>query len=701
MLILKSFPSSESPLDTPRPLKRNTSLRFPVVPTTSGSESATDIRSPGFSKPPSSNRLHYRIASGQNSLLHNAALRRPGVTPLTIGNERNRSNSESLLQATKNKRMGIVPRKNTNLGTLDESRAQRNSFHMRGLSHASVLRDKNVNALIDEAQNSPDLRSSIDTDRQRSTFVHRLSSLPEHKRESNAPNIIIDGAKGLLYSLYQIHPHISCLINVVTRNLSKRSGLERMCYKASTHLEQLDKSLHNFDREGRRNLESIERVVKNIRILCRACILAYQHVTTLLLHNVPQLVSDAEPKYIRTLLLLIYGSLVEARNSCLTLGIDLNPEPQRNQNVTVKITQKERPQNSAPSATPTKDQPYPAKRLRSETPFHNIRTHSQANSASHPQSAVPLYINGRSRSNSRTNTLTTSTTSSMANTPRSGESFPIPGTPQVLLGGHTKFSPSYLEIDHDRIFEKIFLEFHESIEVGLRVLPQISLQFNRLLETARSKYSSKESQEVWMRLISRARYCLDNCEALKIRMSTIKLKEPEVRTSMDFWNLFTRYASSYAKLVEGIKEAKRLRLVPADFGRIIMQPLHKALKVASADLKNSPWSYVIYSHSPPQPTTGHTQWQMNSQPNHRFINNQRFPNAHHRTPGGSGSGSSSSPYVTSVPATPLSAALGPAAQATVPSTPNTSSSLDRSFQGDVFQRAESLLSMQSTMIHRR
>lgn len=54
--------------------------------------------------------------------------------------------------------------------------------------------------------------------------------------------------------------------------------------------------------------------------------------------------------------------------------------------------------------------------------------------------------------------------------------------------------------------------------------------------------------------------------------------------------------------------------------------------------------------------------------------------------------SGASPSSAQMPATPLSAALGTAVQATVPSTP---ASLygDSFFKGDVFQRADSLLSM--------
>ena len=71
------------------------------------------------------------MASGQQGTgsYHMGALQRPGIHPHAV-NERNRSNSEGIIQASvaaRNKRMGVITRKNTDLGTLDETRAYRNS----------------------------------------------------------------------------------------------------------------------------------------------------------------------------------------------------------------------------------------------------------------------------------------------------------------------------------------------------------------------------------------------------------------------------------------------------------------------------------------------------------------------------------------------------------------------------------------------
>lgn len=54
-----------------------------------------------------------------------------------------------------------------------------------------------------------------------------------------------------------------------------------------------------------------------------------------------------------------------------------------------------------------------------------------------------------------------------------------------------------------------------------------------------------------------------------------------------------------------------------------------------------------------------------------------------------------SPSSVALPATPLSAALGPAAQATIPSTPATAAYGDSFFRGDVFARADALQQQQS------
>lgn len=178
-------------------------------------------------------------------------------------------------------------------------------------------------------------------------------------------------------------------------------------------------------------------------------------------------------------------------------------------------------------------------------------------------------------------------------------------------------------------------------------------------------------------------------EKLKKRLSIIKLNDPEARNARDFWRLVKGFVDSYSSLLASLREARLLNLVPSDM-RHQVRPVHKFATEAASLITNSPWNRLTFEVEPQTrppsraPTPAATGYQA-----HRT-----------RGSGGSNTAASSSPYTPSVPATPLSAALGPAAQATVPATP-ASASLNRSFEGDVFQRADSLLSMQNTMYQRR
>jgi hypothetical protein len=111
-----------------------------------------------------------------------------------------------------------------------------------------------------------------------------------------------------------------------------------------------------------------------------------------------------------------------------------------------------------------------------------------------------------------------------------------------------------------------------------------------------------------------------------------------------------------------VKEAKSITVLLSTDVIILLRPLQKAIKETSQLIQTSPWSFL----AAPQASNGT---------------------------------SNSSSYTTQSPAsqiplpmTPQSAALGPAVQATVPSTPQ-SASYNAMFSGNVFERADALLSM--------
>lgn len=680
------FISSDGPLDTPRPLKRNLSLRFPVKPSTSGSESASDTRSPGVQKPPIPTRSHNRIATNQNDFLQSTVLRRPGVAPLSAGNERNRSNSEGVLQATQNKskRMGIVTKKNVILGPLDEGRVNRNSFHYRGQSHGSALRDKTGNG-IRNGGTGP-LPGSLEYDRQRGTYVRRLSSLPEQKRKPKSPDSIVEGAKGVLYSLHQVHQHISALILVVKDGTSKRSSLERVYHNATTHLERLDQELHDFETASGHNTDEKRRSKSNVRYACNTCIVAYKQVGNLLLCNVSQLVADGDQRYLRTLVLLLYGSLIEARNACQSLGVDFGgAKMTTNQENRISTIFEEGQRSRDRSITPTRDRPNPERRWRNGHAMQQSGNITMPVTTGGSHGTVPLYLNSRSRSNSRTSAFSGSTANTVANTPRSGETFTLPGTPTTRSRSNSALGvyatqPRLIvsdEPEKEAQFEKIFLGLKRSVDHGLLALPTLKEQFLRRLRFALAAPNPPEVTDLWAELIKRCQTSLDTGETLKLRLSDIKVNEPNVR-DRDFWQISIRYINAVVNLLVAVRTTKNANLIPVDLLHLI-HPVHTCARATLIDISRSPWVRLA-AITEPSP----------------------LANKHTRHGAGGSSGSTPSPFLPSIPATPLSAALGPAAQATVPSAfTSSASSLDRTFEGDVFQRADSLLSQQPTVFHRR
>ena len=603
--------------------------------------------------------------------------------------------------------MGMMTRKTSDLGTVDETCANRNSNHYRGYSYASVLRGKPSNGVRKGSGSGTSTPASPhELDRQRSTLFRRLSSVPENKRHSHMADEVVESSKGVLYCLHQLQSQVGGLLHLTNETTTNRTSLETQYFDATAKLDQLDQELSTYNHKA-----TGDQPTKRIGKLCRECMIAYRQITATLSHSSQTLVRCADPRYVRTLMLSIFGAFAEA-------GIAFRA--QKTQVKAIKVAQGTKPRDTklqdtgireasekllSRSNTPTTERPQAVRRLRSETTINSARYASYMKSSTNPYAAVPLYINGRSRSNSRTNAFTASAASSVANTPKSGESFLIPGTPTQPSMDPTYESPDFTAQDHDAIFEKIYLDFSASVESGSSGLPRVLAMFDRSLELARNNYATQEIVDFWSALAGQGRRCYDLCEALKYRLSTVKLKDPEVRNSSDFWRLCTSYGGAFGDFVVLCKHGKNKFNIVDKESVQMLHPTFRALRAGVDSLKLSPWrKYLGFMDwtGPQQDAVGNSQMQealhINTDSNVRYPRNGYTNGLHHRTRGDSGSGST--PYMNSGPATPMSAALGPAALATMPSTPAFSAGLDRSFQGNVFERAENLLTMQQSVYRR-
>lgn len=672
---------SNDPLEPPRfmPPKRVTSGRFPIK--VNGAE-VGDLRSPGQPRPPPiPTRSHYRGLSQQST-----AVRRPGVMPLTIGsvNERVRSNSETTLLPAprgdrpgdrfgdRSRRMGIVSKKAQELGTLDETEANNRFSHYRGLSHGSAMtgNPNGVVANISDAKSPASPMSDVNI--QRPIYVRRLSVLPERRRESKFCDPIVEAAKGVLYSVFQIHPMIQMLMNLANDGTARRSSLELVCYNTNSHVEQLEREIQRHEiaiDSGETNIEN-----ENVHRACITLLHAYDHICSLLKANVDLFLDNGDPRYMRTLLLQLYHSIMELRvtsagtittrgyrksatsTSADRAAIAANSNNNINNNAitmgeTIKPLNTFNPpslphsRNPSLMSTPTAERPGPGlatvRGIRGNSVSHNPSNLRVATDVPMPN-PMP-FINGTGR----TATITSAT-------PRSGESFVSTSSRGAATNDFT---------EEDRMFEKIFLSLQKSTDVALRLLPGLSNQYASSLRTVMAQRAPEHVTRDWKILLGKCNTAIQYTETLKGRLSNIKLKEPGVRWSDAYWVMCVNFFDAWYSFADMIRSDKIAIQLPADT-RARLRPLHQCIKDTTRLILRSPWSYTLRQSNMLANTT---------------------------SPLSAGSVLSGGNPSIQLPMTPQSAALGPAVQATVPSTPQTGS-FASAFSGNVFERADTLIS---------
>lgn len=631
--------SSEG-VETPRmpPMKRSMGGRFPIK--VNGTD-VPDLRSPNSAvrPPPIPTRSHYRGFSQQNT-----AMRRPGVMPLTIGNvnERVRSNSETLLQvsraqqpANRQRRMESMSKRTQELGTLDETQANNRFSHYRGLSHGSAMPVPNGATLSAKSPASP-----AEYHLQRPIYVRRLSVLPERKRESKYIDPILEVAKGVLYSVFQIHPMIQMLMHLTSDGTSKRSSLEIVFYNTNVHVEELEQEIQRHEAAEMEGVGPLEN--ESVQRACVTLVNAYAHVCSLLATNVDVFIENGDPRYIRTLLMQLYNSIMELRVTVT------NPSP----NVGFRRaagraagfdTVRPNPHSRETSVTPTAERPGHGFRSRSGNFVHNPSNLRVAVDV--PMNPLPVpYINGTGR------------TATITPTPRSGESWTSSTSSRGANGDFT---------EEDRLFERIFLSLQKSTDWIMRALPPLKNQFGACHDNALASGGPKAVQ-CWKVLIHKTQMTIQHTEVLKKRLSLIKLKEPGVRTHSAFWALYNNVMEAWSELGQMIKNTTNSVpevQLPYDT-RQRLRPVHQSIKETGNLIIASPWAHYLRAHS------------------HSNSLSSNF--------GGGPSQGQLLPAQSQLPMTPQSAALGPAVQATVPSTPQ-SASFASAFNGGVFERADALM----------
>lgn len=227
------------------------------------------------------------------------------MTPNTAEMERSRSNSESERPF---RRPVAMQRNRTGLGTLLEDRVR----HSRGYSHDYVQ---------ETSEAETNLRSPAEVQQNSRAYFRRLSSLPQSKRTSLNSAKVVEASRGMLFSLSQIHMAIRQYVTFCA-DPDLTGTINRVLYNANAHVGTLVDALeaHESRPEGAEATPVIEA--------CRACVGAFRHVINILHNRIRGLTSQADVRYTRTLLLLLFGASAEIQNSWNCLNPVPAPTPQ-------------------------------------------------------------------------------------------------------------------------------------------------------------------------------------------------------------------------------------------------------------------------------------------------------------------------------------------------------------------------------------
>lgn len=202
----------------------------------------------------------------------------------------------------------------------------------------------------------------------------------------------------------------------------------------------------------------------------------------------------------------------------------------------------------------------------------------------------------------------------------------------------------------------------------MRTLPTVNAHFMQSLRQSMQQGAHEQLKHYFQTLGQRCTSAQQSAEALRARLSAVKLTEPGVRTQSSFWELCRAFMGAYYNLVVKVKEVKSVTPLLSTEVIALLRPLQKAIRDASQLIQASPWSYMAGSGS------------------------------------GSGSGASAQTHAhmqspasqVALTMTPATAALGPAVQATVPSASAGPGGNTVMFHGNVFERADAQLGMRKT-----
>lgn len=204
-------------------------------------------------------------------------------------------------------------------------------------------------------------------------------------------------------------------------------------------------------------------------------------------------------------------------------------------------------------------------------------------------------------------------------------------------------------------FERIFLKLRTACDIANHALPHCHTEFTVHKDNAETAGKARAAH-YWSLALNKCNAVIRANQALSSRLKQVKLREPGVRNQREFWQLCDAFVQTWAELATEVKDIGQQRIDITTI-KAVMKPVQRAIKDVSKSISDSPLYHAALR--PHQNAFALSSPQSLAPPFPAGLNTSL---AQYSSPYTTITPSSST---TSVPATPLAAALGPAAQATL------------------------------------
>lgn len=414
--------------------------------------------------------------------------------------------------SVRNKRMGMLTRKPVD-ASVAEAQAEKKLSHLRGMSDGAALQNGKAGsapATDSSTPTSPVDGASGDHRDRSTTFIRRLSSLPEGKRKSQMDDPYFGLARGVLYALDQLNTPLKRVIGT-TRD-GARSDLQKafsQVYGATNMLDQLLNRANSNDEEI--DEEEQSKIAEAVSMSCEQCMYAFEQLALALQADLKKLILESEQPCVRTVMHMLYASLIEIRNSCSKLGLEPDPAP--------IVVAERKPRGRYLSPAP--NHPLTSLRVREQTPTHVV---TRSNSRNRPLPA-PRHVGGRPpiRDDS-------------SNSLNSSETLRPPPAHSTRTSRSNTLN-SVDEVVGDPKFNEIAKKLTYASDLVMQALPQCEVLVLDAKRTVRERASSPMEMEMFDTIVTRCQAANEAAKQLRSILATLELRAPGIKNQLDFWQL--------------------------------------------------------------------------------------------------------------------------------------------------------------------